>query len=80
MSKVEEVVVRADQVEEDGVTEDIWWVQFIAIFLQMINAPLFKSTLSYFFQSSSLIVVVSFRYMEDLQTRLGLDQVYLQLL
>ena len=45
MSKVEEVVVRADQVDEVGVTEDIWWVRFIAKFLQMINAPLFKSTL-----------------------------------
>ena len=80
MSKVEEVVVRADQVDEVGVTEDIWWVRFIAKFLQMINAPLLKSTYGYFVQGSSLIVVVSFRYMEDLQTRLGLDQVYLQLL
>ena len=80
MSKVEEVVIRADQVDEVGVTEDIWLVLFIAKVLQIINAPLFKSTYSYFVQGSSLTVVVSFRYMEDLQTRLGLDQVYLQLL
>ena len=80
MSKVEEVVIRADQVDEDGVQEDIWLVRFIAKVLQTINAPLLKSTYGYFVQGSSLIVVVSFRYMEDLQTRLGLDQVYLQLL
>ena len=39
MSKVEEVVVRADQVDEDGVQEDIWWVRFFAKVLQIINAP-----------------------------------------
>ena len=44
LSKVEEVVIRADQVDEVGVTEDIWLVRFIAKVLQIINAPLFKST------------------------------------
>ena len=44
MSKVEEVVVGEDQVDDVGVQEDIWLVLFIATVLQIINAPLFKST------------------------------------
>ena len=38
-------MVRADQVDEDGVQEDIWLVRFIAKVLQIINAPLLKSNL-----------------------------------
>ena len=32
LSKIEEVVVKADQVEEDGPTQDIWWVNGLRIF------------------------------------------------
>ena len=43
LSKIEEVVIRADQVDEVGVTEDIWLVRFIAKVLQIVNSPLFKT-------------------------------------